>query len=57
VHGAVDDLDRATHDWAGRRMDRAIARAIEGRRVAEIETSVAAARGVDARLADERRNS
>ncbi|MFO0661246.1 MAG: Fe-S protein assembly chaperone HscA [Polyangiaceae bacterium] len=56
IHAAIDDLDHATHDWAGRRMDRAIARAIEGRRVAEIESSVAAARGVEARLADERRH-
>jgi molecular chaperone HscA len=54
VHGAVESLDDATHAWAGRRMDRAIARAIEGRRVGDIEADVSGAKGVDARLREER---
>ena len=49
---STDDLDRATHAWAGRRMDRAIARAIAGKNVEQIEHSVAHAKGVDAHVAE-----
>ncbi|HRI64840.1 MAG TPA: Fe-S protein assembly chaperone HscA [Polyangium sp.] len=49
---STEDLDRATHGWAGRRMDRAIARAIAGKEVEQIEKSVAHARGVDAHVAE-----
>lgn len=45
-------LDEATHAWAGRRMDRAVARAIEGKRVDDIERDVEGARGVDAHVAE-----
>jgi len=54
IHVTVEDLDRATHAWAGRRMDAAIARAIEGRRVGDVEETVKAAKGVEGRLAEER---
>jgi molecular chaperone HscA len=56
VHGAVETLDHATHAWAGRRMDRAIGRAIEGKRLTDVEGDVRGARGVDGRLEDERRS-
>ncbi len=49
---STDDLDRATHVWAGRRMDRAIARAIAGKNVEQIEQTVAHAKGVDAHVAE-----
>lgn len=49
---STEDLDRATHGWAGRRMDRAIARAIAGKEVEQIERSVAHAKGVDAHVAE-----
>lgn len=52
VRGRTDDLDHATHDWAGRRMDRAIAKAIAGKDVGSVEISVAKARGVEAHLAE-----
>jgi molecular chaperone HscA len=55
VKARVDDLDEATHGWAGRRMNRAIAQAIEGRRVGEVENEVAQAKGVEAHLALENR--
>jgi molecular chaperone HscA len=48
----TEDLDNATHGWAGRRMDRAIARAIAGKEVEQIERSVAHAKGVDAHVAE-----
>jgi molecular chaperone HscA len=49
---STEDLDRATHTWAGRRMDRAIARAIAGKGIEQIEQSVAHAKGVDAHVAE-----
>src|SRR5262249_12144730 len=50
IHGGVEALDNATHAWAGRRMDRAIAKAIEGKQVEDVETQVASAQGVDAHV-------
>jgi molecular chaperone HscA len=55
IQNRIDDLDHATHGWAGRRMNRAIARAIEGKRVGAVEATVSAAKGVDAHLAAEQR--
>jgi molecular chaperone HscA len=56
VHARIELLDQATKPWAGRRMDRAIARAIAGKNVQEVEVDVAGARGVDAHLEDHSRN-
>jgi molecular chaperone HscA len=53
VQNRIDDLDHATHEWAGRRMNRAVARAIEGKQLGSVEASVAGAKGVDAHLAAE----
>jgi len=50
LHALVDALDQATKAWAGRRMDRAIAKAIAGRDLNEVESEVHAARGVDAHV-------
>jgi molecular chaperone HscA len=50
IQNNIDALDAATHDWAGRRMDRAIAGAIAGRQVASVEEQVAHAAGVEAHL-------
>jgi molecular chaperone HscA len=50
VQARIDELDRVTHDWAGRRMDRAIQGAIAGKRVTDVEGSVAQAAGVEAHL-------
>ena len=47
VSAATEEVDRATHEWAGRRMDRAVAAAIAGKEVGSVEREVAAARGVD----------
>jgi hypothetical protein len=43
-------LDRVTHDWAGRRMDRAIASALGGRQVVSVADEVSRAKGVDAHV-------
>jgi molecular chaperone HscA len=56
LQNRIDDLDETTHEWAGRRMNRAIAKAIEGKRVAAVETVVAHAKGVEAHLASEERS-
>ncbi|WP_437777633.1 Fe-S protein assembly chaperone HscA [Sorangium sp. So ce1097] len=48
----TEALDEATRAWAGRRMDRAVARAIAGKQVEDVEATVAAAKGVDAHLAE-----
>ncbi len=48
IESGIAELDRLTHDWAGRRMDRAIAKAIAGRAVGDVETTVREAAGVEA---------
>ena len=48
IHARIEALDDATKAFAGRRMNRAIARAIEGRRVDDVEKSVEHAKGVEA---------
>jgi molecular chaperone HscA len=53
IQNRVDELDHATHAWAGRRMNRAVARAIEGKQVGAVEQSVAGAKGVEAHIAAE----
>ena len=52
ILGRTTELDDATHAWAGRRMDRAVANAIAGKRLDAVETTVAEARGVDAHVAE-----
>ena len=42
---ASTTLDDATHEWAGRRMNRAIAQAIEGKQVGDVEATVAQRQG------------
>ncbi|HSN97057.1 MAG TPA: Fe-S protein assembly chaperone HscA [Candidatus Nanopelagicales bacterium] len=48
----IEALDEATHAWAGRRMDRAVAKAISGKQIEEIETQVSHAKGVDEHVAE-----
>jgi molecular chaperone HscA len=50
ITARTEALDAATHAWAGRRMDRAVARAIAGKRVDEVEHDVENASGVDAHV-------
>ena len=47
IQNAIDDLDRATKSFAGRRMNRAIARAIGGRRVDDVGKEVEHAKGIE----------
>ena len=48
----IDVLDDATHDWAGRRMNRAIQSAIGGKSVEAVGATVEHARGVEAHLVE-----
>jgi molecular chaperone HscA len=48
----IEELDAATKDFAGRRMNRAIAAAIEGQALANVEKSVEHAKGIEAAHAD-----
>ena len=50
ISGRTVALDETTHAWAGRRMDRAIARAIAGKALDDVAGSVERARGVDAHV-------
>jgi molecular chaperone HscA len=50
ILAATDTLDAATHGWAGRRMDRAVARAIGGKAIEAVEKDVSKAEGVDAQV-------
>ncbi|MBI4950637.1 MAG: Fe-S protein assembly chaperone HscA [Myxococcales bacterium] len=52
VQAKIDALDDATKEWAGRRMDRAIAHAIAGKQIDEVDATVAQARGVDEQVAE-----
>ncbi|XXX75088.1 Fe-S protein assembly chaperone HscA [Sorangium sp. So ce134] len=54
IQARTEALDEATRAWAGRRMDRAVAKAIAGKQVEDVEATVAAAKGVDAHLAEHR---
>jgi molecular chaperone HscA len=54
VQAAIDTLDHVTHEWAGRRMNRAVAEAIAGRAISELEKRVEHADGVDAHVARHR---
>jgi molecular chaperone HscA len=54
IHSAIEGLDDTTKAWAGRRMDAAIARAIGGKHLGDVEQSVAHAKGIEAHLAEER---
>jgi molecular chaperone HscA len=51
----IDRLDDCTKAWAGRRMDRAIAHAIRGKEIDDVEISVAHAKGVDAHVEEHQR--
>ncbi len=55
VRADIEALDAATKAFAGRRMDRAIALAIQGRRVDAVEKSVEHAKGIEAAHAPETR--
>ncbi len=50
IHARVELLDGATKDWAGRRMDRAIAGALAGQVVDAVAASVDKAIGVEAHV-------
>jgi molecular chaperone HscA len=50
IENAISALDDATHDWAGRRMNRAIQSAIAGKNVGAVAERVAHAAGVEAHL-------
>jgi molecular chaperone HscA len=47
IQNGIDELDRVTKSFAGRRMNRAIARAIAGRDVEEVNREVEHAKGVE----------
>jgi molecular chaperone HscA len=47
IHSRIEDLDAATKAFAGRRMNRAIAKAIEGQKLDDIEKTVEHARGIE----------
>lgn len=53
---ATDELDKATGPFAGRRMNEAIARAIEGRAVDDVASEVDRAAGVDAHVEQHEKN-
>ena len=55
ITAKIDTLDAATQAFAGRRMNRAIARAISGKRVDDLSRDVAGAKGVEAHLEEHRR--
>jgi molecular chaperone HscA len=53
IHVRIEELDHVSKPFAGRRMDRSIARAIAGRAVNELESETAHARGIESHLGSE----
>jgi molecular chaperone HscA len=53
----TEALDEATHAWAGRRMDRAVSKAIAGKSVDAVAMDVEQAQGVDAHVAEHARRA
>jgi molecular chaperone HscA len=56
IRRRIEELDRASTPFAERRMNDAIAKAIAGRAVVEVEHDVEAAKGVDAHVAQHEKN-
>ncbi|MGZ3451907.1 MAG: Fe-S protein assembly chaperone HscA [Polyangiales bacterium] len=56
IRAATEALDKASSEFAGRRMNDAIARAIEGRAVDDVSAEVDRAKGVDAHVEEHERN-
>ena len=48
ITNAIDAVDGATRDFAGRRMNRAIAKALEGQTIDRVEKAVEHAKGIEA---------
>jgi len=56
IQSRLETLDSVTKEWAGRRMNRAIAGALAGQAVEQVQTTVAGARGVDSHVAEHEAN-
>ena len=56
IAARIEELEDATHAFAGRRMDRAIRAALSGRELGSIEKDTASAKGIDAHLPPEARD-
>ncbi len=54
IHNRVEDLDQASKEFAGRRMDRSIAQALSGRAASQLEHETASARGIEPHLGQEK---
>ncbi len=50
IHDLIDQLDRICKPFAGRRMDRSIARALSGRSLHDVERETSHARGIEPHL-------
>jgi molecular chaperone HscA len=50
IHSRIEELDRLSKPFAGRRMDRSIAQALAGRAVSELEHETVHARGIEPHL-------
>ncbi|UJR79838.1 Fe-S protein assembly chaperone HscA [Sandaracinus amylolyticus] len=56
IAARIEELDDATHAFAGRRMDRSIKNALAGRELETIEKDTASAKGIDAHMPPEARD-
>ncbi len=53
IHERIEELDHVSKPFAGRRMDRSIARALAGRNLSEVERETAHAQGIERHLGRE----
>jgi molecular chaperone HscA len=54
IQQRIDALDHSSRDFAGRRMDQSIRKALAGQRVSDVERDTAHARGIESHLGPEK---
>ncbi len=57
IASRIEDLDHTSRDFAGRRMDRSIRRALTGQRLSDVERDTAHAEGIDRHLGSEKNDA
>jgi molecular chaperone HscA len=55
IHNRIEALDDTSREFAGRRMDASIRRALTGQRVVDVERDTAHAKGIESHLGSERK--
>jgi molecular chaperone HscA len=54
IQHRIEDLDRGSRPFAGRRMDHSIRQALSGQKLADVERETAHAKGIESHLGERR---